>query len=126
MSIQTINQSARNILSSAIVGTCLFASGAYAAEFTDQVRNAKAIDTRALRDSAKTGADNTGYIVGIIAMVIGLIFMIWGIILIMKAGRSEGRTPATGGWYMFIGGGALGAVTAIFMVMTGMFSGMAS
>lgn len=126
MSIKTAFQSAKKMTSRAIVGSCLLATGAYAAEFTDQVRNAKAIDTRAMRDSTKTGADNFGFMIGLGSMVVGLVFAIWGIIWVMKASRSEGRTSATAGWIMLIGGGALGAITAIFMFLTGMFSGISS
>lgn len=126
MSITTVIHSAKNLTSRAIVSSCLLATGAYAAEFTDQVRNAKPIDTRSMRDSAKSGADNTGFIIGIVAMVIGLAFAFYGIIWIMKASRSDGRTDAKAGWIMLVGGGALGALTAIFMVLTGMFSGISS
>lgn len=96
-----------------------------AGEFTDRVSNAKAIDTKSLRDSSKQGADNVGFIVGIVGAVIGLVFFVWGVIWVMSAARSEGRKSATAGWVMMIGGGALGAGTALYLLFVGVFAGAA-
>ena len=96
-----------------------------AGEFTDRVSNAKAIDTKSLRDSSKAGADNVGFIVGILGAVVGLVFFIWGVIWVMSASRSDGRKEATAGWVMMIGGGALGAGTALYLLFVGVFAGAA-
>lgn len=107
----------------------LVASGGYAyadGEFTDRVASAKAIDTSTLRSSAKTGADNIGFIVGIVGTVVGLVFFVWGVLWVMSASRSEGRKSATAGWVMMIGGGALGAGTALYLLFVGVFAGAAS
>lgn len=96
-----------------------------AGEFTDRVSNAKAIDTKSLRDSSKQGADNVGFIVGMLGAVVGLVFFIWGILWVMSASRSEGRKSATAGWVMMIGGGCLGAGTAVYLLFVGVFAGAA-
>lgn len=111
-----------------ICSLMLLSTGAYAhaaGEFTDRVANAKAIDTKSLRDSSKSGADNIGFIVGIFGTVIGLVIFFWGILWVMSASRSEGRKAATPGWVMILGGGALGAGTALYLLSVGVFSGAA-
>ena len=111
-----------------VCAVLLFGSGAHsyaAGEFTDRVTNARAIDTRGVRDSAKSGADNIGFVIGIVGTVVGLAFFIWGVLWVMSASRSEGRKQATPGWVMMIGGGALGAGTALYLLFVGVFAGAA-
>lgn len=118
----------RDFSAKAFVGGMLLASGTspFAAEFTDRVNNAKTIDSRAMRDSSKGLADNWGFMVSIAGMLLGLGFFIWGILWIMKAGRSEGRKEAGPGWMMLVGGAALGTVVGLFAYATGVFSGATS
>lgn len=111
-----------------VCAVLLSLTGAHASaqgEFTDRVSNAKTIDTKGLRDGAKSGADNLGFIIGIGATVIGLAFFFWGVLWVMSASRSEGRKQATPGWVMMLGGGALGAGTALYLLFVGVFSGAA-
>lgn len=96
-----------------------------AAEFTDRVQSARAIDTKALRDNAKSGADNIGFMIGLFAMVLGLVVMLWGLWWVASASRSEGRKAAGPGWVMVVVGGALGAGVPLFMWVVGAFSGAA-
>lgn len=99
----------------------LFAAGATSAqsEFVDRLKNAQAIDSTALRQRANTTVNDWGFIIQIAAMLLGLVFVIWGIIWVMNASRSEGRKEAKAGWIMIIGGGGLGAIMAIYMLFVG-------
>lgn len=117
----------RNVGASAMVGSMLLASGAVgAAEFTDRINNAKSIDTKVLRENAKSGADNFGFIIALVGMVIGLVVFMMGIMWVMSAAKSEGRKDAKAGWIMIGGGGALGAATGLFLYVVGFFSGAAA
>lgn len=123
---QSVATAAANTWARACVGTLLVVTGASAqaaGEFTDRLNNARTIDTKSMRDSSKQAADNIGFIVTMGSMVIGFVFLIWGVLWIMSAGRSDGRKEAKGGWIMAVGGGALGAVGAIYGFVVGAFSG---
>jgi len=96
-----------------------------AAEFTDRVQSAKAIDTKAMRENVKSGADNAGFMIGVGAAVLGLVVMLWGLWWISSASRSEGRKAAGPGWVMVVVGGALGAGVPLFLWVVGAFNGAA-
>lgn len=116
---------AANTIARAVVGTMLLASGAafgQSGEFTDRVKNARATSTTNLREGAQRTANDFGFIVGIGGMVVGLFLLVWGVIWIMSAARSEGRKDATAGWVMAIGGGVLGAATTIYVFIVGVFN----
>ncbi|SFF31881.1 hypothetical protein [Paracidovorax wautersii] len=121
-----INNFARDAVARVLTTAMLVMSGAASAvEFTDRVNSAKAIDTKAMRDTGKNAADNFGFMIGIAAMVLGLVFFVWGIIWVAAAARSEGRKEAKPGWIMIIAGGALGGGMALFMWIVGAFTGAA-
>lgn len=122
-----IQKKARDTMARVICGSMLLMSGAaHSQEFVDKIKNAKTLDTSSLRNSAKTGADNIGFVVQLVGIVGGLVFFIWGILWVMSAQRSEGRKNAAPGWFMIIGGGALGAATLLYALVVGTFSGISS
>src|ERR1035437_2754223 len=94
------------------------------AEFMDRVKSAKAVDSTTLRANVTTGGNNLAAIGSVVFAVVGFAFMIWGIIWVMSAHRSEGRKEAVPGYVMAIGGGALGAASFVYMFFVGMFSSM--
>ena len=98
---------------------------AQSGEFTDNVRNAKAMDTTALRTNAKQGADNWGFILQMFFMIVGFVICGFGVFLIARAGNSNGQRSAAGGWIMAACGFALGALMAVFMFGVSLFTGSA-
>ena len=127
--VEEVSAVVKNGLARAYIAGALLASGGYAnaaGEFTDQIKSAKAVDTKAMRESAKSGADNIGFIVGVGGMLLGFIFVLVGFVLIASAARSEGRKPAAPGWIMVAIGGCLGAGMALYLWLVGTVSGAAS
>lgn len=92
--------------------------------FTDRVQNAKARSSAELLQGAKTGTDNYATIISLGAMLVGFAILIWGIMWVMAAGRSEGRKEAKPGWIMILGGGALGGASAIYIFTVGIASSL--
>lgn len=126
--LSRLNTRARDLAASAVCTTMLLASGAAIGqqEFTDRIKNAKALDSTTLRTNVNTGANNVGAIITTVLMIIGFFVFAWGVWWVMRASRSEGRTPAAPGYWMVIGGGLLGGGAAVYAFVVGAFTGMTS
>lgn len=109
-----------------LVATSTLAVAQTGGSFTDRVQNAKARDSTQLYQQTKTGVDNWQGIFGLVLMLIGFCIMAWGIFWVMGAARSEGRKEAKPGWIMIVGGGVLGASTAVYLLTVGVFGSFAS
>ena len=92
--------------------------------FTDRVATGSKTskDLSSMGASAKKNVDVIADVVSLVAMLVGFVFLIWGIMWVMAAGRSEGRKEAKAGWIMILGGGALGAASAIYIFTVGLAS----
>jgi hypothetical protein len=100
---------------------------AYAQEdFLNGVKNATAKDSAALKASTTSGVNNYAAILLAVFTFIGLIFFGWGIFLVMKASRSDGREKAGPGWMMMVGGGTLGILSTAFFFLVGGLKAMLS